>query len=205
MATEQSSNYGNVKWDGVMVNHQYDKTSLFLEKINDYIHRYITPNVNYFSSFEGLYEYKITQIFSQFPEYLDFIVSCNFATVAKPWCLNCYKCAFTYLLLCAFFDQKKIDKLIGGDLFNRLDLFKPLMNPGEIKPFECVGTKEETWLALARCLKKGYKGQVLDYFKNFIYPKIKQKLPTLEKKYTKIYPHHVPDKIWQKIKNSLVF
>lgn len=203
MATERSSNYGNVLWDSIMVNHQYDKSSVFLKKVNNYIHNYITPSVDYFSSFEGLYEYKIAQIFSKFPEYLEYLISCNLATIKKPWCLNCPKCAFTYLLLCAFFDKEKINQVVSTDLFDRLDLFKPLMVPGEIKPFECVGTKEETWLALSRCYKKGYQGKVLDYFIKSIYPKIKKKLVELEKKYNKIYSHHVPNIIWKKMARFL--
>ncbi len=106
--------------------------------------------------------------------------------------------------MCAFIEKRKIDKIISGKLFDRLDLFKPLIVPGETKPFECVGTKEEVWLALHRCLKKKYKGKVLDFFEKEILPKIKNKIPALERKYNKVYSHHVPIEIWKKVQKFVI-
>ncbi len=202
IANEKSAQYGNTVWDNHVINHQYGKSPKFLIALNNYIHRYITPSVYCFSALEQWYEFKIMDLFSRLKGYFEISISCNMLPEAEKgikWCCNCPKCAFTYTMARGFMGPERANEVVGNDLFKRLDLIKPLSDPESIKPFECVGEKEEMWLALNMCYERGEKAPAIDYYKKHILPKIKHRLHAIRRKCMRTYSHHIPKKIWKRL------
>jgi len=169
-SNEKSSNEGNVKYGGMVINHQYSKSEDFEERFRFYSKKYLAKEVEYFSLLRPFYELEIAALFSQFPQYFNTFLSCNVAFqtkggVKKPlgrWCGQCPKCLFTFVSLYPFVG-KKVIKIFKKNLFDDkklLPLLYQLLGLEGFKPFECVGTKKETLLAfklsLERC-KKEYK------------------------------------------------
>ena len=123
---EQSSNEGNTKYLGKIINHQWSKSFEFEKKFRQYSKKYLTENVKCFSSLRPLYEIQIAKIFSNFSDYFPVFLSCNEAyktysgtkKITKKWCGNCSKCLFVFSVLYPFIEEKKIVKIFNGPARN---------------------------------------------------------------------------------------
>jgi hypothetical protein len=219
-SNEQSSNEGNVKYLGKIINHQYSKSFNFEKKFREYSHKYLTPVVQYFSFLRPLYEIQISKIFSKYPQYFNAFLSCNEAYKTysgtklpnKKWCGKCPKCLFIFTSLYPFVETKKLIKIFRKNLFedkNLLPLMLQLIGERKFKPFECVGTKKESLVAFYLSWEKS-TGQtranlpiLLKYFQNKILPKYKN----LEKESEKIMnswanQYYLPKKFEEILKSN---
>lgn len=157
---EQSANYGQLIYHGMDVNHQYSKSAEFEADVRAYLERYVRPGLEFFSMLRPLNELAIAKIFAALPafdSYAPHFTSCNANfTIQRdqsppPWCGHCPKCAFVFLILAPFVPRDKMIKMFGGNLAEREDLlplFEELLGLKNFKPFECVGTPEESRAAL---------------------------------------------------------
>ncbi len=157
VGNEWSSNFGQIKYRGLVVNHQWSKSLEFELALQNYLKKFISPDLVYFSLLRSFYEIKITQLFSRYPQYWPIFSGCNRsykvkqARSATRWCGRCPKCAFIFLLLAAWLPKQAVIKIFGRDLLDQSelsDLFKDLLGWGKMKPFDCVGTFAESRLAL---------------------------------------------------------
>ena len=82
-SNERSSNEGNVRYLGRMINHQYSKSFDFEQKFRKYSKKYLAQNVEYFSFLRPLYEIQIAKLFSRYPKYFNTFLSCNVAYQTK--------------------------------------------------------------------------------------------------------------------------
>lgn len=169
VANEHSSNFGNIKYKGEIVNHQWSKSAEFEAMLQEYTRKFITPNIEYFSLLRPFHEIRIAEMFSKYKDYFSIFSSCNKNfTVSKKrpkslWCGQCPKCAFTFLMLAPFVGKKELAGIFGKNLLadkSLLPLFGDLLGFGKLKPFDCVGTFEESQAAL--CLSaKNYKNDII--------------------------------------------
>ena len=188
LGNEKSAEDPYCLWDGLIVNHQFDKTAMYREQIGRYINRYIAPELNLFSIFEGLYEYKLVQLMRQFPaESFRHISSCNYMTNDKPWCHLCPKCAWTFAILSYAFGHEHAIATVGKDLFQEPQRYEEILNPNLRKPFECVGERPEIWLILDDCRKAGQRGPLLDYVAKHYLDGLAGTLEHYRIKYEQIY------------------
>ena len=167
LSNEKSSDYGNIKYKGLVVNHQYSKSYEFEKDFSKYLAKYITPSIKYFSLLRNWYEIKIAKEFSKCPQYFQSFSSCNLANfkIDKSkrlktglWCNSCPKCAFVFVMLSAFLPKKEILKIFKKDLFDDKKLentFLDLLGLRAHKPLECVGRKSEVKQALKKIIEKG--------------------------------------------------
>ena len=196
-SNEQSANYGNIDYLGMVVNHQWSKSQEFEELFSSYIHDFITPDINYFSLLRPWSEIEIAHIFSQYPQYFQHFSSCNrnfsstrMNAAGTRWCGECPKCAFVFALLAAFIDKSKLQEIFGANLFDKaslLPLYKELLGKEGFKPFECVGTPEETQVAFYMAGQKGVYDDdiVMKMFKTDVLPS----LINLDKIKEKVFEH----------------
>jgi hypothetical protein len=182
-SNEKSSNEGNVKYLGRIINHQYSKSEEFEKKFRFYSKKYLAKNVECFSLLRNLYELEISDLFSQFPQYFNAFLSCNVAFQTKSgtkkpikkWCGECPKCLFVFASLYPFIGERVI-KIFGKNLFEDkklLPLMLQLIGKKKFKPFECVGTKKESFLAFKLSLQR--------------WKKENKKLPFLLKRFQTLY------------------
>jgi hypothetical protein len=181
IGNEFSANFGNGDYLGVPVNHQHDKSFAFAEAVNQYLKSYVAEDFGYHSPFWGWYEYRIAKAFFADERYLDRWTSCNNATSKKWFCGTCSKCAFVFLLAVASSDLRTIVQRMRRNLLLDLELMLPLIDPGTSKPLECVGTKEEAWVALDDLWRRGIglRTPVLRHFARHIRPAIRERLPSM--------------------------
>lgn len=153
VANEHSSNFGNVKYKGIVVNHQWSKSFEFENMFQNYVSAFISPDIKYFSLLRPFYEIRIVEMFSKYKKYFPYFSSCNKNFTTKEikkeqlWCGECAKCVFAFVLFSAFLSKNELIKIFKKNLYedsNLLQLFKDILGLGKIKPFDCVGTFEES-------------------------------------------------------------
>lgn len=163
VANEQSSNFGNLRYKGNMINHQWSKSTEFEELFQDYARQYLTPDVRYFSLLRPFYEIRIAEMFARHKKYFKKFTSCNRAfrvrgsRTLRLWCGACAKCVFVFILLSAFVSKKDLFTIFGKNLYEEmalLPMFKDVLGLGKMKPFDCVGTFEEAQVAFKKA--EGY-------------------------------------------------
>ena len=162
MGNEYSSNFGNLKYKGLEINHQWSKSFEFEKLFQDYVKNFISPDIFYFSLLRPFYEIRIVKMFARYKKYFPYFSSCNsnFRLSGKNeglWCGQCAKCVFAFTLLSAFLPKKELLHIFGKNLYedkNLLPLFKDILGLGTMKPFDCVGTFEEAQTALHLAKKK---------------------------------------------------
>jgi tRNA(Ile)-lysidine synthase TilS/MesJ len=168
-SNEKSANEGNVEYLGKTINHQWAKSSEFEKMFRAYSKKYLAKDINYFSYLRKYTELEISEMLAKYPQYFSVFSSCNAGMrinakgtlqAKERWCGKCPKCLFVFLSLYPFLKEKDLLKIFGKNLFedkSLLYLLKQLVGEKGIKPFECVGTKKETLLALRLAAKKAEK------------------------------------------------
>lgn len=150
-SNERSSNEENISYLGYKVNHQYSKTFEFENKFREYNLRYLTKNINYFSFLRPLYEIQISKVFAKFKKYHKEFRSCNVGQKTNVFCCRCPKCLSTFILLYPFLGPAETTDIFGKNLYEDRSLFPTLeamVAKDKVKPFECLGTREEIKIGL---------------------------------------------------------
>ena len=157
VANEQSSNFGNIEYEGEMINHQWSKSMEFEMLLQEYTRKYITPDITYFSLLRQFYEIRVAQMFASEKKFFPFFSSCNRSfrvSIERPehlWCGECPKCVFVFLMLSPFLREEELLGIFRKNLFEDtalIPLFRDVLGLGDMKPFDCVGTFEESQAAL---------------------------------------------------------
>ncbi len=182
MSNERSANIGNIDYLGKTINHQWSKGLECERMMQTYLKQNIDESIEYFSLLRPLSELHITRMFTGFPQYLPLATSCNanwkilkqttgnsssissqsssssHSSLSSRWCGHCPKCAFVFAMLAAFVPKKELESVFGANLFDDaslLPLYRELLGIDGFKPFECVGTPEETLAAFVLAHERG--------------------------------------------------
>ena len=162
-SNERSANIGNTEMYDMEVNHQWSKSLECEEMIQSYIQQYISSNLDYYSLLRPHSELAITKEFVEYPQYLHHSTSCNAnwrILKEKPdelWGTDS-KSVFVFALYAAFLEKETIVDIFKRNLFDDpdvLDTYRELMGLQGIKPFECVGTPDETKAAFLLAHERG--------------------------------------------------
>lgn len=164
VSNEKSADEGNTDFYGMKINHQWSKSEEFEVALSYYVNTYISPSMSYYSPLRQMSELEIVGEFLSHPQYIPVVSSCNrnFSVTnplqGKRWCGNCPKCAFAFLLFAAYVTKKEVIDMFGKNMLDDATLintFKDLAGMGGLKPFECVGTFEESKEAIQMISRKG--------------------------------------------------
>jgi hypothetical protein len=160
----KSANFGNVNYLGVEINHQWSKSEEFEKLFQKYVKQNIIPNIHYSSNLRSYSEVEIAKMFSSQKKYFSVFSSCNRnfkiknQSTNQRWCGECPKCAFVFIILAAHLFKKEVIKIFNKNLLDDpqlIPLYKDLIGKGKIKPFDCVGTFEESQQAFSIINNKG--------------------------------------------------
>ena len=156
VSNEKSANQENVVFHDLPINHQYSKSYRFETKFRHYVDSHLSPSFNYFSILRPLYDLQVAGLFAKnCTAHFRSFRSCNVGSRKDIWCGTCPKCAFTYLALAAFVSEEMLLQIWGQDITRHPEFEKQvrgLIGIDPIKPFECVGTIEESIQALRRAI-----------------------------------------------------
>lgn len=164
VSNEKSADEGNTEFFGMKINHQWSKSEEFEVALSYYINSYISSSLTYYSPLRQLTELEIVKEFISYPQYIPVVSSCNrnFSVTnplrKKRWCGECPKCAFAFLLFAAYLPKGEVIRMFGKNMLEDpsfTGLFRDLVGRGGIKPFECVGTFEESREAMKMIREKG--------------------------------------------------
>lgn len=160
-SNERSSDYGNVEYLGMQVNHQWSKSNEAELMMVDYIEHFVTRKTRYLNALRPLSELAVAKIFVKEPKYFAHVTSCNQNWLWQKldqnphegrWCGECDKCSFVFAILAAFLPlDTVVNDIFKKNLFNDTELlprYRQLWGAEAFKPFQCVGTPEETQAAL---------------------------------------------------------
>jgi len=138
------------------VNHQWSKTPEAQNLMQEYVKRFIAPNLTIGSVLSQYSELAIAEMFAKkcWDKYGMEFSSCNVANYKQDannrilkWCGKCAKCANSYLLFAPFIPFNEQQKIFGHDLFSdpeMTEIFKGLLGVDDVmKPFECVASTDE--------------------------------------------------------------
>ncbi len=161
-SNEASASYGNVSWHGLEINHQWSKSLDFETGFSRWLARRV-GRVEYYSLLRPLTELRIVKAFCAHPGYFEAVTSCNTNfrqrdPAHRRFCLRCAKCVFVSLMARPWLDDRAFHRLFGGDALNdpaNLDLVEELLGIRGAKPFECVGTPDETAAAIYETRRRG--------------------------------------------------
>ena len=163
-ANEKSSNFGNVNYLGTEINHQWSKSEEFENLFKDYVKKFVTPNVDFFSILRPYSEMEIAKLFSSHKKYFPVFSSCNRNFKIKKnvnqkrWCGECPKCTFVFIMLAANLSRAEVVKIFDKNLLDDpqlIPLYQDLIGKGKMKPFDCVGTFEESTEAFGIIKRSG--------------------------------------------------
>lgn len=231
-SNERSANEGNLKYLGEEINHQYSKSFDFEKNFVKYCRAYLAKNLGYFSLLRPLYSLQVGKIFARYPKYFPHFLSCNeaFKTDSgtkkpqKKWCGKCAKCLFVFTVLYPFVKEGELVRIFGKNLFEDkelLPLMRKLIGVKKPKPFECVGTTQESLAAFYLSWKKanrvGESPPLLKYFRDKIIPRKIQKgfikgrsqYPALEKEAQEVLTswnkkHNLSKKLVKELEDTLI-
>ena len=164
VSNERSAEEAAAEFLGREVNHQYSKSFRFENAFRRYSQMVLADSVDYFSLLRPLYELQIARLFAAYPQYFSLFRSCNRGMATNSWCGRCPKCLFVFTALYPFIDREQMLGIFGEDLFvweGAANGLLTLLGLDRDKPFECVGTKEETLAALYLCIQK-YREQGIE-------------------------------------------
>ena len=201
LSNEKSASYGNVEYLGETINHQWSKSEEFEHLLQAYVEQYIAKDLKIFSLLRPYYEIEIARRFVETGRvYFPYFSSCNrnFSyrgsknPEGKLWCGECPKCAFVFALLAAFLPKTEVVQIFGKDLYadaKLLPTYRELLSLINVKPFECVGTPEETAVAFSRArMRKEFTGEpAMTLFEHEATPKFSHPAP-LEKELFSSHP-----------------
>jgi len=163
VANASSSNFGNLEYDGQIINHQWSKSLEFEKLIQEYIYTNISPDIIFWSPIRPFFELRVVKMLTKYPKYFSSFSSCNKNFLIhkdRPqtlWCGQCSKCAFMFNLLSAYLPKTEVINIFNQNLFDKPELlqtFRDLLGFGNLKPFDCVGPFEESQGALYLASKK---------------------------------------------------
>jgi len=157
VSNDHSTDEGNVLFHDLEINHQYSKSFRFEKLFREYSARYLTSQVQYFSFLRPLYEIQVSQLFVSYPEHHFSFRSCNVGQKEDRWCGECAKCVFVYISLFPFLSPERMKEIFGKDYYLKPKIepvIRALVGLKEPKPFECIGTKEESILAVALAIRR---------------------------------------------------
>ncbi|MFA7208911.1 MAG: UDP-N-acetylmuramoyl-L-alanine--D-glutamate ligase [Parcubacteria group bacterium] len=210
VANEYSSNFGNITYKGEEINHQWSKSAEFEKLFQEYTRKNICPDVTYFSLLRPFYEIRIVEMFVRYKKYFPLFTSCNRSfRIHKDrpnglWCGECPKCVFMWILLSAFLSKREMMEIFHKDMYadeKLLPLFLDVLGYGKMKPFDCVGTFDESRAALFSAKDK--------FTDSFIMQNVVNRIKNPDKLIKKVFETNpapaLPDKFkLSGIKNALI-
>jgi hypothetical protein len=189
---EQNFNDGFIDYKGTKCFVSYGQSSEWMVEQNKMLSILTMGKVKLVSYVEPVYNLAETKVlFNRYPEIAKYQMSCPHGTYENPdnrWCHKCPTCGKSYLYLAA---NNKDPKIVGftENLFDdEYRSFYPLFNPKPERIYEKPhAVRDEQLLAFYLAYKNGFKGALIDEFREKFYEEAKEREDELHKRFFGIH------------------
>jgi UDP-N-acetyl-alpha-D-muramoyl-L-alanyl-L-glutamate epimerase len=164
VANEASASIPQTTWEGQNVNHQWSKSIEFERLFQNYLHAYVSSELQYFSAIRPLSSVAVAKIFSGYPQYFEVFTSDNslFAVTkqerAHPrWSPTSSKSLSSFILLAPWLDDDNLEKTFGKNYLYDVELtpmLSALLGEDGQSVLDCVGTPDELKSSLAELIRQ---------------------------------------------------
>ncbi|HXW33722.1 MAG TPA: hypothetical protein VEJ87_04020 [Acidimicrobiales bacterium] len=143
----------------VEINHQWSKSIEFEQILQQLLTSSVHPGIRYVSLLRGFSDLEIADCFATLTQYHRAFRSCNKAFAMSSdfddWCCECPKCRFVFLTLATTTGREELISVFGSDLLSDADQVEGFVDlvHEDRKPFECVGTSDESLAAIRRLVE----------------------------------------------------
>jgi hypothetical protein len=204
VANESSANEVTVL--GTDINHQYSKSIIFEKSFQKYCENLWPGGPLYVSILRPFTEIGIACMLKRYESIMPYISSCNTIKRDNLWCGKCPKCFFASLLFSSVWDISYATKIIGTNMFDNIsnmEMLFELTGIAETKPFECIGTTEESRAILSKIYttKEAMDQPLLKEFWN-LHKAILPNPQRFSEIANEFHKHLLPEKLVSIIKNS---
>lgn len=152
-------------YQGIPMNHQFEKSELFLGLLNCYFRTRFEGALQVFSPVHGLFDLGIYARFLRFGRrLLDLQSSCGGSNSYRKHCGRCEKCAFVSVLLAGLSsDVNAHGRLFPVNPLEDTKLFDGWYQGRFEKPCACVGSLRELRVALRLGRAQGWNSSIHRY------------------------------------------
>jgi len=157
VANEASASIPRIQWQDQAVNHQWSKSLVAEQQLQDFIRTNVTRDITYFSAIRQLTSIGVAKLFAKLPQYFEVFTSDNFVFRIDPngrptgrWGLESPKSLSSYLLLAPWLSDEDMQRIFSIDFLNEPSLAKLFLELTGVEgepPLDCVGTVEELVLS----------------------------------------------------------
>lgn len=128
------------------------------------------------------------------------------AATSASWCNQCPKCASVFAALAAFLPRDTLKEIFDAVLFENeslIHLYRELLGISGHKPFECVGTADETKAAFLLAMRRGDLNDtpVMKMFVSEVLPEIKNPEKLIDESLIPKAEHCIPSPFEKLIAN----
>ncbi len=191
--------------DGYKAYPSFDQSSGYALKLNQELKKFTADNYQVASLVGPIYnlaEMKI--LYSRYPYLLKYVMSCAYEMTREDrWCNKCPMCAKAFLYSAAVGgDPKKIG--MKQDMFEKkYEQLYPIFNLKNRRAYEMPSqVEQEQLLSFLLAYRNGWRGALIDLFKEKYLAKAIKQEKRLRRKFFKIYPMvTVPKNLQSKLLN----
>lgn len=165
VGNEASASIPRHQADFGAVNHQWSKSFGSEERLQQFIHRSVSPEVTYFSAVRQLTSIAIAKLFARYPQYFEVFTSDNAVFRLDPakrpnarWSLDSPKTLSSFILLAPWLSVDDLLRTFAKNFLNepsQESLFWRLLGVEGTPPLDCVGTTDELVLSLNLAYQQG--------------------------------------------------
>lgn len=178
VANEASASIPQTVWKDEQVNHQWSKSFEFERLFQDYLHAYVSPEIDYFSAIRPFSSVAIAKKFSQYPKYFEVFTSDNSLfkinaseRVHPRWSPESSKTLSSFILLAPWMSDEDLTRAFGRNYLEEENLETmcgSLLGENGQSVLDCVGTPDELKSSLAELVNQGrfLNSKLINYSKH---------------------------------------
>lgn len=150
--------------NGHIINHQYQKTTAHMQKLELFYNRVLHKDLKISSPISGLSDSEIIKLLiSKVPPSFQYFSSCGSSNWRSKHCCICEKCAYTFVLLYLTEKGRTLSrKIFRQNMLKNIEAYRPWLDARYGYIYSCVGQKIEVWNAMESLYQEGVNLPVID-------------------------------------------
>ncbi len=166
MGIERSADETYQRYRDRWVNHQHQKTTKHLRRLERFYRRVLHDELRLASPIAECSDADVLRILlERVPTAYRRFSSCGGANSTSKHCGECEKCAFVFALLSASQPGRRLaDSIFRSDLLENVELYRPWIDARYRAPLACVGPPPEVWDVLEGLVQSGRQSAVVRWW-----------------------------------------